>query len=37
MSCFLLIAEFFGGIILGFAVGCLIGYLLKLDKYLKYK
>ena len=33
MDCFLFILEFFGGLISIFAVGTLIGHLLKLDKY----
>lgn len=33
MSCFILIFELSGGLILLFAVGFLIGHLLKLDKY----
>jgi uncharacterized membrane protein len=33
MAIFLFILKFFGGIILLFAVGSLIGHLLKLDKY----
>lgn len=36
MSCLVVILELLGGIILLFAIGCLIGHLLKLDKYLKY-
>jgi hypothetical protein len=35
MQNFLLLSEFFGGIILFLGIGYLIGHLLKLDKYLK--
>jgi hypothetical protein len=33
METLLLITEYFGGIIVLFAIGCLIGHFLKLDKY----
>jgi hypothetical protein len=33
MNTLILMTEFFGGIVLFFAIGCLIGHLLKLDKY----
>jgi hypothetical protein len=33
MDCFIFILEFFGGLILLFVIGGLIGHLLKLDKY----
>jgi hypothetical protein len=35
MDCFLLILEFFGGLILLFALGWLVGHLFKLDKHIK--
>lgn len=35
MENILLLSEFFGGIILVFAIGYLLGHILKLDKYLK--
>lgn len=34
MENFLFLSEFFGGIILVFVIGYLIGHLLKFDKYL---
>jgi len=37
METFLFLSEIFGGIILVFAIGYLLGHLLKLDKYLKNK
>ncbi len=35
MECFPLILEFFGGLILIFGIGYLIGHLLRLDKFIK--
>jgi len=37
MTSLLLILKFFGGLILLFAIGCLVGHLFKLDKYVGYK
>jgi hypothetical protein len=37
MENFILLLNFFGGIIIVFAVGGLIGHLLKLDKYFEEK
>jgi len=37
MADFLLILKFFGGIIFLFAIGGMIGHLLKIDKYLENK
>jgi len=37
MASFLFSLKFFGGIILLFAIGGLVGHLLKLDKYLEEK
>jgi hypothetical protein len=36
MECFLLIVKLFGGLIFLFVFGKLIGYIFKLDDYLKY-
>ncbi len=36
MDCFILIVEFFAGLVVLFAVGALIGHIFKLDEYLKH-